>query len=166
MSGARDEEAVLKLVGFRIDDWRFAVRLSQVQTSLMPCDVTRVFHTPAFVRGIVSLRGTIVCVLDLGSLLGLAGSSVSPRRFLVVSESGIQAAIPVHDVFRIPEIPEQRVDPLPPGIDATQRAILEGIINTSSVAGMEDGSEQETLTLMDVTSLFESPQVQALRPRR
>ena len=121
-----DEQDVLKLVGFRIDDWRFAVRLAQVQTSLMPCRITRVFHTPPFVSGIISLRGTIVCVLDLGRLLGLGGSTATHRRFLVVRESGIQAAIPVHDVFRIPDIPAELVEPLPPSVEPSQRSILEG----------------------------------------
>lgn len=162
----RGEEDVLKLVGFRIEDWRFAVRLEQVRTSLMPCEVTRVFQTPEFVRGIISLRGTIVGVLDLGRLLGLDESTRAHHRFLVVSESGIQAAIPVHDVFRIPEIPADRVEPVPSSLDAPLRAILEGVINTSGIQGIDADGGEDTLTLLDVATLFDAPNVRALRSTR
>ena len=160
------EANVLRLVGFRIADWRFCIRLSQVQTSLMPCPVTRVFHTPEFVRGIISLRGIIVCVLDLGRLLGLGGQADSHHRFLVVSDSGIQAALPVDDVFRIPEIPADLVEPLPASVAPAHRAILEGVINTASLEDVHDGSGEDTLTLIDAGALFEAPDVAALRSRR
>jgi purine-binding chemotaxis protein CheW len=160
------DEGVLRLVGFRIADWRFCIRLSQVQTSLMPCEITRVFHTPAFVRGIISLRGIIVCVLDLGSLLGLGGRSDSHHRFLVVSDSGIQAAIPVDEVFRIPEIPAGLVEPLPASVAPAHRTILEGVINTAGLEEQEGTAGEDTLTLLDAAALFEAPEVAALRSRR
>jgi purine-binding chemotaxis protein CheW len=156
----------LKLVGFRIDDWRFAVRLEQVQTSLMPCEITRVFHTPDFIRGIISLRGTIVCVLELGRLLGMGGSPRPHHRFLVVSHGGVQAAIPVHDVFRVPEIPAGAVEPLPPSLDASQRTLLEGVINMSSLPEADAVAGMDTLTLVDARTLFEAPEVVSLRSRR
>jgi purine-binding chemotaxis protein CheW len=161
-----EDASVLRLVGFRIADWRFCIRLSQVQTSLMPCEVTRVFHTPEFVRGIISLRGIIVCVLDLGRLLGLSAQTDSHHRFLVVSHSGIQAAIPVGDVFRIPEIPVDLVEPLPASVAPAHRTILEGVINTAGLPDVEGTAGQDTLTLIDAGSLFESPEVAALRSRR
>jgi purine-binding chemotaxis protein CheW len=160
------DDSVLRLVGFRIADWRFCIRLSQVQTSLMPCEITRVFHTPEFVRGIISLRGIIVCVLDLGRLLGLSGRSDSHQRFLVVSDSGIQAAIPVGDVFRIPEIPAGLVEPLPASVAPAHRTILEGVINTASLEDVEGTTGEDTLTLLDAAALFEAPEVAALRSRR
>jgi purine-binding chemotaxis protein CheW len=156
----------LRLVGFRIADWRFCIRLAQVQTSLMPCEITRVFHTPEFIRGIISLRGIIVCVLDLGRLLGLAGRSDSQQRFLVVSDSGVQAAIPVGEVFRIPEIPADLIEPLPASVDPAKRAILEGVINTAGLEGVDGRTGQDTLTLIDAGTLFEAPEVAALRSRR
>ncbi len=169
MSAPREDAAdgsVLRLVGFRIADWRFCVRLAQVQTSLMPCEITRVFHTPEFVRGIISLRGIIVCVLDLGRLLGLGGQADAHHRFLVVSEGGVQAAIPVRDVFRVPEIPGGLVDPLPASVAPAHRTILEGVINTAGLEGADGGTGEDTLTLIDAGTLFDAPEVAALRSRR
>lgn len=157
-----DETETLKLVGFRIEDWRLAVRLDQVQTSIMPPPVTRVFHVPDYIKGIINLRGTIVGVLDLGRLLGLARSGGGHLRYLVVKSGGVQAAIPVHEVFRLPDVPLSLVAPLPSSVSPNQKQYLEGIINTSNLPGWSAAGE-ETVTLIDVTTLFDSPAIRALR---
>lgn len=156
-------EDTLHLVGFRIEHWRFAVRLDQVKTSMLPCPITRVFHTPPFVQGIISLHGAIVCVLDLGRLLGLRGTSAKYGRFLVVSDDGIDAAIPVHDVFRIPEVTARQVGPLPPHLPSENSALLEGVINTSALEKGTKESSEDTITLLNVSTLFDSPPLRALR---
>lgn len=156
-------EDALHLVGFRIEHWRFAVRLDQVKTSMLPCPITRVFHTPPFIQGIISLHGAIVCVLDLGRLLGLRSTSAKYGRFLVVSNDGIDAAIPVHDVFRIAEVSARQVGPVPPHLPSESSALLEGVINTSSLEGGTKERSEDTITLLNVSTLFDSPPLRALR---
>lgn len=162
--GAAPAEAdALRLVGFRIEDWRFAIRLEQVQTAIMPCPITRVFHLPDFVLGIISLRGTMVGVLDLGRLLGMTGGSGGNfQRLLVVSGRGIQAAISVHEVFRIPDVASELVAPIPASVQPAFRAYLEGVINTTSLAGYTAAEGETTITLIDVAAIFDSPAIRAL----
>lgn len=156
-------EPPLELVGFRIGDWRFAVRLSQVKTSVMPTEVTRVWLMPPWVKGIISLHGNIVCVLDLGQLLGLADVSSRWSRLMVITDGRVEAAIPVHEVFRIPEVPAQLVEPLPPTVDARNRELLQGIVNTTALSPDRSGGGEDTLTLIDTSQLFAAPEVKALR---
>ena len=157
------EQDLLKFVGFRIEDWRFGVRLEQVRTAILPCRVTRVFHLPEFVKGIISLHGTIVGVLDLGKLLGLSTTQGAYRRFLVVSSHGIQAAIPVHEVFRIPNVPLEAIDALPTTVTPAQKQYLEGVINCANVPGSDPKKGEDTITLLDSDMLFDSPVIRALR---
>lgn len=164
--GQEGAEELLNLVGFRIEDWHFAVRLEQVQTSILPCPVTRVFHLPDFVLGIISLRGTIVGVLDLGRLLGLSASSSAFRRFVVVKSDGIQAAVPTHEVFRIPPISPALISALPHSVTPTQKQYLEGIINTSALQGWSESDDRsDTITLIDVAQIFGSQALRTLRGR-
>jgi len=157
------EDGALRLVGFRIEHWRFAVRIAQVKTSMLPCPITRVFHTPPFVQGIISLHGAIVCVIDLGCLLGLSSTGAKYRRFLVVAHEGIEAAIPAHDVFRIPELPSSKVAPVPPHVSPDNRTLLEGVINTSDLAPDQARAGENTITLVHAATLFEAPPIRALR---
>ena len=164
MVAFEDEGDVLHLVGFRIDHWRFAVRLAQVKTSMLPSSITRVFHTPPFVQGIISLHGAIVCVLDLGRLLGLRSTGAKYRRFLVIADQGVEAAIPVHDVFRIPEVPSSCVEAVPPHLPRESRLLLEGVINTSSLAPeVRSEGEDDTMTLVNAATVFDAPPVRVLR---
>jgi len=158
-----DDVDLLHLVGFRIEHWRFAVRLSQVKTSMLPCAITRVFHTPAYVQGIISLHGAIVCVLDLGRLLGLRSTGAKYGRFIVISDDGIEAAIPVHDVFRIPEVPASEIGPVPLHVPSESRSLLEGIINTSSLGSQFADAAEDTITLVNAATLFDSKPLRALR---
>jgi len=158
-----DDDELLRLVGFRIEHWRLAIRLAQVKTSMLPCAITRVFHTPAYVQGIISLHGAIVCVLDLGRLLGLRGTGAKYGRFIVVTDDGIEAAIPVHDVFRIPEVSVSEIGPVPPHVPPESRSLLEGIINTSSLGSQFEGATEDTITLVNAATLFDSKPLRALR---
>lgn len=153
----------LKLVGFRIEDWRFAVRLEQVKTAIMPSTITRVFHVPDYIRGIISIRGTIVGVLDLGQLLGLSRATGGYSRLLVVSGGGVQAAIPVHDVFRVPDIAPDAVVPLPTNLQPSQKQYLEGIVNTAGLAGYSGREGEDTITLIDVAMIVDSQALRELR---
>lgn len=159
---APDSSEPLELMGFRIEHWRFAVRLSQVKTSMMPCPVTRVFLTPPFVSGIISLHGSIVCVLDLGKLLALSSSGAKFRRFVVLSDNGVEAAIPAHDVFRIPDVNPSEIEPVPANLPPDHRMLLEGVINQ---AAREDVHPEvgNTITLLNAKTLFDSPPLRALR---
>ena len=156
-------EPSLELVGFRIGDWRFAVRLAQVKTSVMPAQVTRVWLMPPWIKGIISLHGSIVCVLDLGELLGLADVSGRWARFMIITDGLAEAAIPVHEVFRVPEVPARLLAPLPPTVQAAQRELLEGIVNMTSLDPGRSGGGEDTLTLLDAAQLFGAPEVRALR---
>ena len=50
-------------------------------------------RTPPYVRGIASLRGEIVCVVDLAVLLGLPISDTAPRGLLVLQDGPRKVAI-------------------------------------------------------------------------
>ena len=93
---------------------------------------------------------------------GLSRSTAGYQRLLVVSSGGVQAAIPVHDVFRIPDILPDAVEALPTSVSHAQKQYLEGIINTSGIAEWKDAGE-DTITLVDVVTLFDTPAIRELR---
>lgn len=59
-------------VVFRVSQERYALPLSAVREVVVPGVMSRVPRAPAAVRGIMNLRGRVVTVVDLGTLLAVA----------------------------------------------------------------------------------------------
>ena len=64
------QEEMEQLVVFRLGKEEFGVQILQVQEIILLSPITRVPKTPAFVEGVINLRGEIIPVVNCGS--GLA----------------------------------------------------------------------------------------------
>lgn len=80
--------------------------------------LTTVPMMPAFVRGVINLRGSVVSVIDLAVRFGREPSPVTRRSCIVIVE--MQAANEKHDigivvdsVSAVLEIPEAQIEPAP-----------------------------------------------------
>ncbi|HEU5186250.1 MAG TPA: chemotaxis protein CheW [Gemmatimonadaceae bacterium] len=90
---------------FRLGDRRYGIDLDAVREILPVRRTTRVPGAPAYVAGLINVRGTIVTVLDLGARLD-GNSSLAPDGSVILVEHrqkvvGIAVA-EVNDVMMIP----------------------------------------------------------------
>jgi purine-binding chemotaxis protein CheW len=67
---------------------RFALDVDHCRTITRAGRLTRLPRMPAFVLGVMNLRGEIVSVVDLGLLFNLGAREPGPKSRLVVIESG------------------------------------------------------------------------------
>jgi purine-binding chemotaxis protein CheW len=83
---ARTEE----FLGFRLDGEEYGVSIRAVKEIIRPAEITPIPRSPADVLGLISLRGTIVPILDVRQRLGLPVREMGPksRIVVVVVESG------------------------------------------------------------------------------
>ena len=67
------EQKLIQLITFRFDQQHFAVPVEQVWRveALADFTITRVPGAPAFVEGLINLRGRVIPVIDLKKRLGL-----------------------------------------------------------------------------------------------
>lgn len=71
MSTHHTHTDLLQLVSFVVAGEEFGVDILKVQEIIRPVAITRVPHAPAFVEGVINLRGRIVPVIDLRKRFGL-----------------------------------------------------------------------------------------------
>jgi purine-binding chemotaxis protein CheW len=71
-------------LAFHLGSQLYGVPVAAVREILPMVEITLVPNAPAFVRGVINLRGTIVPVLDLRLKLGLSGTVPGPATGLVV----------------------------------------------------------------------------------
>jgi len=58
-------------ITFNLGQERYGIELKEGKEILIPPEITRVPHTPAYVKGVINLRGGVITVLDLKDILGI-----------------------------------------------------------------------------------------------
>jgi purine-binding chemotaxis protein CheW len=82
-----DSPALIHCVRFNLGDLVCAIDASQVQEVLRKLETTPVPGAPDFVTGIVSFRGAMLEVMDLGLRLGLGRAQASEQSRIIVTRA-------------------------------------------------------------------------------
>lgn len=77
-------QVVLELISFEIAGQEFCIDIRCVREIRGWTAATPVPHTPAYVRGVINLRGAVMPVLDLRHRLGLGVTEPNSRHVIVV----------------------------------------------------------------------------------
>jgi purine-binding chemotaxis protein CheW len=96
----------------------FGLPVSLVREILDPCNISQLPQTPAYVLGMIDVRGEAVPVLDLRLKLGLAASdTVATTRIVVLElnadEQRLVVGLRVDCVFEVTELDEATLEPPP-----------------------------------------------------
>jgi purine-binding chemotaxis protein CheW len=122
-----------ELIMVQIGEQRFAIDITSVREirGWAPC--TPLPHAPAYVHGMINLRGVILPVIDLGARLGLAGTTPSAASVVVVAEiHGRQVGLLVDAVCDILLLKENMLqDPPEVGVAAV-REFVQGVMAIDS----------------------------------
>ncbi|HEY5998438.1 MAG TPA: chemotaxis protein CheW [bacterium] len=84
--GATAGIAVSQYLTFKLGDEVFALGIEQVREVLDFTQVTRVPRMPAFMCGVINLRGSVVPVLDLRVKFGMPGSERTVNTCIIIAE--------------------------------------------------------------------------------
>jgi purine-binding chemotaxis protein CheW len=73
-----------ELISFRVGDQEFCVDIMGVREIRGWTPATPLPHAPAFVRGVVNLRGTVLPVIDMAARLGMSAVQPTARHVVIV----------------------------------------------------------------------------------
>lgn len=104
----------------------FALGILNVKEIIEFGNVTEIPMMPAFIRGVINLRGAVVPVIDLSARFGGAASTVSRRTCIIIVELNDgderqDLGVIVDAVNEVLEIPRAEIEP-PPTFGAKIRA--------------------------------------------
>jgi purine-binding chemotaxis protein CheW len=116
-TGADDgstNDPINQLVTFRLEDETYGINVMQVQEVLRVSEIAPVPGAPAYVLGIINLRGNVVTVIDTRARFGLPPSEVDDSSRIVVIESDKQVVgIMVDSVAEVVELRSSQIDSAP-----------------------------------------------------
>jgi purine-binding chemotaxis protein CheW len=80
------ESDILQLVTFNVGEEEFAVDILNVQEINRMTDLTRVPNSPAYIKGVINLRGKVIPIIDLRKRLELAFKENDSNTRIIVIE--------------------------------------------------------------------------------
>ena len=124
---ASSGEELLQLVSFHIDEEEFGLEILRVQEIIRTPPLTRVPASPAFVEGVVNLRGRIIPVISLRKRFGLGPRALDKEtRIVVVEVLGTVLGLMVDAVSEVLRIKPDAVEP-PPRLGRVEREYVRGV---------------------------------------
>lgn len=101
----------------QMGDERYAVETRHLRSVQWASAITPVPCTPGFVIGIVSVRGEIVTLLDLGTMIGLRARPLlaedRPVPVLLLGLPGVRAGLVVDEVLDVERVETAALRPAP-----------------------------------------------------
>ena len=117
-----------QMVSFTLGDAEFGIAIQEVQEIIRLTKVTAVPRSPAYVEGMVNLRGEVLPVVDLRKRMGLPAKPVSDAtRVVVVDLKGAKAGLIVDAVREVTRIASRDLAPAPGLVAGAEREIIEGV---------------------------------------
>ncbi len=104
----------LHIVGFRVGRETFGVPIAQVHEIVRVPEITAVPDAPAFVEGVMNLRGKIISVVDMRKRFGEKAPESSHRNRVVVAEVDRKlVGLIVDSASEVLKLPANQVEPAP-----------------------------------------------------
>ena len=113
-----------QIVVFRLGEEEYAFGVADVHEIIGPAVPRPVSSPDPWVRGIISLRGRIVPVLDLATRLGLDGEAPAEHKIVIIEAAGGVVGVVVDDVIGVLTFADAQVEALPVAADGGLAAVV------------------------------------------
>jgi len=101
----------IQLVVFKLGREEYGVSILQVQEIKRITEITRVPHTPDYIKGVINLRGSVLPVIDLKKRLNLPQQECTEdARIIIVKVKEISVGMIVDAVSEVMTINEENID--------------------------------------------------------
>jgi purine-binding chemotaxis protein CheW len=156
---AREErktaEATEHLATFFLDAEEYGVDVRLVQEIIRTSEITQVPRSPAFIKGVINLRGRIVPVADLKRKLGLGAVDEAARasRIVVVRLKDRLLGLLVDGANQVLKVPVSAIEAAPEEVVAKGQSYIRGVAKL----------EKRLIILMDLYKVL-SPELREGAP--
>ncbi|USG67947.1 chemotaxis protein CheW [Brevibacillus ruminantium] len=118
----------VKVIVFRLKDEEYGVEVNQVKSIEKLEHITRVPRTPAFVKGVINLRGVVTPIIDLRNRFGLEETAYSEStRIIIVAVGELEVGLIVDAANDVIDIPVTAIEPPPEVVGGVEAAYLRGV---------------------------------------
>lgn len=143
-----DQEVITQLTAFKVGNEEYVVDILRIREIIRPLPVTPVRRGPKFVEGVISLRGSVIPVVDMRRRFGLPPleSDSSKRRVIILVIDGRVLGLIVDCVTEVVRVPRRFIRPAPGFLDADRAPYFMGVCH----------HKERVLILLNVRNVVET----------
>jgi purine-binding chemotaxis protein CheW len=132
-SAKAGEDPILQWVTFRLENETYGINVMQVREVLRYSEIAPVPGAPAYVIGIINLRGNVVTVVDTRERFGLSSAEISDNTRIVILETEKQVVgILVDAVAEVVYLRESEIEPAPNVGNPDNARYIQGVSHKNS----------------------------------
>ncbi len=129
-SASSSDDSILQWVTFRLEDETYGINVMQVQEVLRYSEIAPVPGAPAYVLGIINLRGNVVTVIDTRQRFGLPSADVTDNTRIVIIEADKQVVgILVDSVAEVVYLRQSEIETTPNVGNEEAARFIQGVCN-------------------------------------
>ena len=123
-----DDDPILQWVTFRLEQETYGINVMQVREVLRHSEIAPVPGAPAYVIGIINLRGNVVTVVDTRERFGLRSTEISDSTRIVILETEAQVVgIQVDAVAEVVYLRQSEIEPAPNVGNSENARYIQGV---------------------------------------
>ena len=141
-----------EFIAFRIGDQEFTVNVMAVREIRGWTQATPMPHTPAYVKGVINLRGAVLPIVDLSLRLGMKPAEPTARHVIIVAQVRDRVVgLLVDAVSDILTVTDENIQPTPEIASDLERSFARGIL----------AIESRMICVIELESLFPARESEA-----
>jgi purine-binding chemotaxis protein CheW len=138
-----------------LDGNDYAIPITMIQEIILMKPVTRVPQAPAYIEGLINLRGVVIPVINLRQRFGMSRAEADEEtRTIVLNLHDKTVGCIVDAVTRVMRVSTDQIQPAPTSVLAIARNYISGLAN------MDD----RLLIILDVQRLFDPSELAVETP--
>ncbi|KGK86046.1 MULTISPECIES: chemotaxis protein CheW [Clostridium] len=131
----------MQVVVFTLSNEQFAVETARVQGINDMMEITKVPNAPAYIKGLINLRGNVISLLDINLILNLEKLDTTQNNIIILHMEEELVGIVVDKVDEVLEIDEDIIERVE---DEQMELYVKGVINF----------KDRIVTLIDIDKLL------------
>lgn len=153
-----DITETVQYLTFKLADETFALDVSTVREILEQSAITKVPQTPAFMKGVINLRGSVVPVIDMRLKFGMSATERTVNTCIIVVEVQMEDETIIlgalaDSVQEVIEMEPEQIEPTPH---------VGTRLNTEFIKGMGKVGSQ-FIMILDIDKVFSSDEMEAVK---
>ncbi len=122
------EEKLDQMISFAISDEDYGVDIQTVKEVIRKKEITRLPKAPAFVKGVINLRGDVIPIIDLRERFNMEQQEyTNMTRVIVVEVDGRSIGMVVDSVSHVIRIGQGQIEPPPPCVGKVSGEYIRGV---------------------------------------